>query len=79
MRCLCKVSNMRLIIDRFEGIYAICETEDKTMINIERSLIPKEAKESDVLVKKDDKYFIDTVETEKRKSRIKSLLDDVFE
>ncbi|NLU53028.1 MAG: DUF3006 domain-containing protein [Clostridiaceae bacterium] len=70
---------MRLIIDRFEGIYAICETEDKTMINIERSLIPKEAKESDVLVKKDDKYFIDTVETEKRKSRIKSLLDDVFE
>lgn len=70
---------MRLIIDRFEGIYAICETEDKTMINIERSLIPKEAREGDVLIRKYDKYLIDTAGTEERKSRIKSLMDDVFE
>ena len=30
-----------LIIDRFEGDFAICEREDCTMVTIEKSRLPK--------------------------------------
>ena len=33
-----------LIIDRFEGEFAVCENEKSEMINIERSKLPREAK-----------------------------------
>ncbi|NMA66279.1 MAG: DUF3006 domain-containing protein [Clostridiaceae bacterium] len=69
---------MRLIIDRFEGDYAICETENKGMINIERSNLPCEAKEGDVIIKALDGYKIDKDETNKRKARINELMDDLW-
>ncbi len=40
---------MKLIIDRFEGDYAVCEREDKTMMDIERSKLPEGVKEGSVL------------------------------
>ncbi|KPU44140.1 hypothetical protein OXPF_23070 [Oxobacter pfennigii] len=40
---------MKVIIDCFEGKFAICETDEKKMINIEKSRIPRDAKEGDVL------------------------------
>ncbi len=49
------------------------------MISIERSLLPEEAREGDVLTLIDGKYIIDTAETAKRKAYIKSLMDEIFE
>ena len=61
-----------LIIDRFEGDYAVIEVNDE-FINIPKSTIPKEAKEGDVL-----RFIIDSDETAKRKQRITGLMDKLF-
>lgn len=64
---------MKVIIDRFEGNYAVCEKEDRAMINIEISRIPSEAKEGDVLEVYSNNITIDINETEKRKKLIEEL------
>jgi len=70
---------MKLIIDRFEGDFAVCETEDRKMINIKRSLLPGDAKEGDVIIRTSDGYRIDKDETAERKKRISKLIDDIWE
>ena len=61
--------NYSLIIDRFEGKYAILETQDKTPIifNFPRHLLPPDTKEGSVLRFNID---IDNKETTRKKSRI---------
>ena len=61
-----------LIIDRFEGDYAIVET-DKGMANIPRSELPKGAKEGDIL-----RIAVDADATEARKKRIDGMMDTLF-
>ncbi|NLM76259.1 MAG: DUF3006 domain-containing protein [Clostridiaceae bacterium] len=65
---------MKVIIDRFEGDYAVVELPDMTMVDMPISLIPEGAREGDVLV-----ISIDIDETAKRKERIKNLMDDLWE
>jgi len=65
---------VKVIIDRFEGDYAVVELPDLTMVDMPISLIPEGAKEGDVLV-----IGIDPDETDKRKERIKKLMDDLWE
>ena len=69
---------MKVIIDRFEGDYAVCEKEDCKMIDIKIELLPKEAKENDVLDIQGDKITIDIKETEKRKKEISELTKDLW-
>lgn len=69
---------MKYIIDRFEGDYAVCEDENKEVVDIERARIPAEAKEGDVLVIHEDDIFLDTDETSKRKENIQRLMDDIW-
>jgi len=69
---------MRVVIDRFEGDYAVCEKEDREMIDIKRECLPKEAKEGDVLDIEGDKIIIDQKETEKRKKEIEELTKDLW-
>lgn len=66
---------MKVIIDRFEGDFAVCEKEDKTMVNIPNELLPKEAKEGNVLT---INISIDAEETEKRKKLIEDLTKDIW-
>ena len=61
-----------LIIDRFEGDYAVVET-DKGMINIPRSDLPTNAKEGDTL-----RIIIDVDDTVARKNRINGMMKDLF-
>ncbi|WIF93992.1 DUF3006 domain-containing protein [Caminicella sporogenes] len=70
---------MKVLIDRFEGDYAVCERENREIINIEKYKIPKEAKEGDVLIIENDRIIIDKEETEKRKKEIEALIDDIWE
>lgn len=63
---------MQVIIDRFEGDFAIVETQDKVYVNLPRILLPK-AKEGDVI-----NIDIDAAETEKRKKVIGSLAKEVW-
>lgn len=64
---------MYAVIDRFEGIYAVCETDDRKWIHVNRSLIPDGAKEGDVLDLAEP-IRIDWNETRRRKDEIEALL-----
>lgn len=70
---------MKLIIDRFEGKFAVCEDENKKLINIKKEDIPKEAKEGDILVLVEHRYVIDYTNTENRKKYIEVLTKDLWE
>lgn len=61
----------RITIDRFDGIYAICEDKDKAFFAIELSDLPKGAKSGDVLLITDEGTLeIDVEETERRRQRV---------
>jgi hypothetical protein len=64
---------MQLIIDRFEGDYAICEKSDRSMIKFQRRKIPLEAIEGDVLQGDGDCWQIDAAATAARKKAAKEL------
>ncbi|WP_443660972.1 DUF3006 domain-containing protein [Clostridium algidicarnis] len=70
---------MKVIIDRFEGDYAVCEKEDKTMVNISKHKIPPGAKDGDVLNVINDMITIDVDETEKKQREIEKLTEDLWE
>lgn len=60
---------MKAIIDRFEGKYAVCEKIDMTMINVQKSKIPRESKEDDVLI-----HFLNKIQLDVIAVKIKFLL-----
>lgn len=64
---------MKVIIDRFEGEYAIVEIELGKYTNIPKILLPN-AKEGDII-----KIEIEQKETEERKKYIQELMNNVFE
>jgi hypothetical protein len=70
---------MRVVIDRFEGTFAVCEAENNTMINIEKSKIPSRAQEGDVLIIEESGIIVDDSSTRKRKEDIRKLMEDVWE
>jgi hypothetical protein len=70
---------MNVIIDKFEGSYAVCEKEDRTMINISKDKIPHGAKNGDILNIINDVITIDVDETEKRQREIEKLTKDLWE
>jgi len=70
---------MKVIIDRFEGPYAVCEKEDKTMMDIKRINLPIGAKEGYVLDVQEDEITIDLEETENRKKHMEYITKDMWE
>jgi hypothetical protein len=69
---------MRVIIDRFEGDYAVCEREDRKMINIEKRRLPEGVKEGDALIVNGDVIKIERQETNQKKEEIKKLMDELW-
>jgi len=70
----------KLIIDRFEGDYAVCERMDKTTVDILRKDLPSTLKEGDcILIHEDQSITFDEEETQARKKRIEDLMASLFE
>ncbi|WP_010299710.1 DUF3006 domain-containing protein [Clostridium senegalense] len=69
---------MNFIIDRFEGEFAVCEKEDRNMVNIKRKDIPKNAREGDIIFLKNDIFYIDVEATRKRREEIEELSKDLW-
>ncbi len=70
---------MEIIIDRFEGKFAVCEKSDREMINIDRSKIPSEAKEGTVLIVSDSgEITIDIEKTKEKEDEIKKMTEDLW-
>ena len=67
-----------LIIDRFEGSYAVCECDDGTPIHIARHLIVESAQEGDALDCWEDMFAPNKAQTEKFKGRIRRKMDYLF-
>ena len=68
---------MKLVIDRFEENFAVCESETG-MDNVKCSDIPNDAAEGDTLVLSNGRYLIDREDTEKRRKEIEKLQDKLF-
>lgn len=64
---------MKVIVDRFEGNYAVVEIDSNKFVNMPKELIPN-AKEGDII-----NINIDYDETNKRREHIKGLVDSLFE
>lgn len=64
-----------LIIDRFEGEFAIVEdTDTDKMTTIEKELVEQNASEGDVIVLSDGIYHVDYEATKKRRAEVLALL-----
>lgn len=66
-------------IDRFEGKYVVIELENREVINIHISKVPKDAIEGDIINIVDDKIYIDREKTKELKKEIKKLTEDMWE
>ncbi len=68
-----------MIIDGFEGKYAVIELDNGTFENIPKTLLPNNAKEGDVLKQNTDgSYKVEQTNTDERKTNIKNRLFDMF-
>lgn len=63
----------KAVIDRIEGIMAVCELEDKTFININLSKFDYKAKEGDHIL-----IYPDKIKKDLNYKAIKINLDDYF-
>lgn len=64
---------MKVIIDRFEGDFAVVETSSQQLINMPRQLIPANAREGSIII-----IELDEKETDDRHHRISNLMNDLW-
>lgn len=70
---------MDVIVDRFEGDYAVCEQPNSEIIDIPKEKLPKGVKEGDVLTIFGDQVTINSGERKVREERINNLMEDLWE
>jgi len=69
----------KLIIDRFEGKYAVCELEDKSIINVPKYKLPLNCKEGDCLIRDaEGMYQKDSETTKIQEKRILEKMGRLF-
>ncbi len=68
-----------MIIDRFEGEYAIIECAPGKLQEIPRNLLPADAQEGDILKIVQGKYVVDQAQTKERQKEIDELAKDLWE
>ena len=62
---------MKYIVDRIEDNIVVLENQDtKEIINIDISLLPKKIKEGNILIYKNNSYYIDKEAEIKRRKEI---------
>lgn len=70
---------MNYIIDRLGQDFAVCETEEQTMVTVDRHLLPEQAKEGDLIIYEDGAYRLDLAATAARRNTMKQKLTGLFE
>ena len=69
----------KLIIERFEGTYAICEDQEKKMFAISLNELPQGAKPGDVLqISGAGELSVDQEETQRRRKKMAGLQSKLF-
>ena len=67
-----------LSIDRIEGMLAVCEQEDGTMISVDVFAFVPCAQEGGVYEFADGKWFYNETETNRRREEAAALLAELF-
>ncbi len=71
---------VRLIIDRFEGDFAVCEGPNREIVEIERARLPEGAGEGAVLIEEDQgELRLDQAAAEERRRRIRERQQRLLE
>lgn len=75
MRITKDTKSIRITIDRIEGDFAVCETEDKQMLDIPINILPSGAREGSI-------YQVGFTELkpeeEERRKRINKKVNDIW-
>lgn len=69
---------MRYIIDRMEEASAVCEDENKNMINLPIHMLPSEIKEGDIISDLDGQFIIDIEATQERRVHMRNRMFKLF-
>lgn len=70
----------KIIIDRFEGSYAVCEDEAKNLLSISRQELPQNCKEGDILIEDSKgKFQQDQEAMNIRRKRIQDKMSRLFQ
>jgi len=70
---------MKVIVDRIEGNFAVCEQKNRQILNIPLKDIPFVPREGDTIIINGNSYKLDVEETQKRKKKIKDMTDGLWE
>ncbi len=68
-----------MTIDRIEGAFAVCEMPDGSHEDIPLSSLPEGSREGTVLARIDGIWSIDRDEERRRRGRIQSKMNSLFE
>ncbi|MDF2907860.1 MAG: hypothetical protein K0R34_3181 [Herbinix sp.] len=70
----------KFIIDRLEGNYAICETDDSSYVQIPKYKLPLDYKEGDCLIQDSDGMYRKDIEGKTaREKKIRDKMNRLFE
>lgn len=69
---------MQYIVDRIEENIAVCEDENKKMVDIEIDKLPIGVKEGDIIKQLKGKYIIDKETRKERKKNIQKRMDNLW-
>lgn len=69
----------KFTIDRIENDRAVLECENGSIVSVELSSLPKNIREGDILRFDENSCFLSEAETQRRKKKIKQLMDKLFE
>ena len=69
----------RFTVDRFEGDKAVLECENGTMAVFDRTALPKNIKEGDILHFEAGSCYLSAEETKRRTEKMKSMLAELME
>lgn len=69
---------MKLVVDRIEEDFAVCEMDSGNIVNIGFAMLPEGVSEGTVLNIEGENITIDEIETENKKKAANKLLNDLF-
>ena len=70
---------MEVIVDRFEGDFAVCEDRDTgEMVDFKRDDLPQNAKEGSILQYSNGKFELDSKQEQEVSERIKQKMDNLW-
>ncbi len=69
----------RLIVDRVEGGFAVCQTEEEAIINISLSDLGFEVREGNVIIENNGAFELSAQEEESRKEELFDLAESLFD